>query len=32
MCGFQPDQIKNGLPAAIIDFIMGNIWKTLPDS
>ena len=26
------DQVKNGRLAAIIDFIMRNIWKPMPDS
>ena len=29
---FQPEQIKNDRFAAIIDFNMRNIWKTMPDS
>ena len=28
----QLDQIQNGRFAAIIDFIMRNIWKTVTDS
>ena len=28
----QLDQIHNGQLDAVIDFNMGNIWKTVPDS